>query len=87
MADVKFSALWALTGVVIALITFAAGYWIYEEPVAGYKIVAYPGIVATRLFSEELDFWPKLSVLLGGQYIFCFIALLSLKKFMKQRRP
>lgn len=67
MADLKFSALRALAGVAIALFAFAASHWIVEAPIFGYKVLAYPGIMVTRLLSEELDFWPKLVVMLGGQ--------------------
>lgn len=74
-ADLRFAALWAVSGAVILVGAFGIAWWVVEGPYPGYRLLAYPGIVATRLFSGELDFWPKLVVMLAGQY-FAFVVVL-----------
>lgn len=83
MSDIKFSILWAISGLLIALISFGISYGILHETFPGYKLLVYPGIAVTRLFSEEIDFWPKLGILLIGQYLAFFIAMLTTRKAIK----
>jgi len=85
MSDVKFSAQWALLGVLICFIVFGLGFWVFNQALPGYKMLAYPGIVATRFFSEEINFWPKLSIMLTGQYIAYFLGIYSVRKIMAIR--
>jgi len=46
----------------------------------------YPGIITTRLFSEEINFWPKLGIMLAGQYFLCFLGIFSVKKLLNLHR-
>lgn len=86
MSDIKFAALWALSGLAIGFLAFSASYWIFESAIPGYKMMLYPGIVTTRFFSEEIDFWPKLSIMLAGQYFFYFLAVFLTKKLVRFNR-
>ncbi len=83
MDDIKFSAKWACTGAIIALVVFGINFWVVQGALPGYKILAYPGILITRLFSEEIDFWPKLSILVFGQYTIYFLVILGCKKLKR----
>jgi hypothetical protein len=86
MSDIKFGALWALSGLAIGFIAFSVSYWVFENAIPGYKIMLYPGIVTARFFSEEIDFWPKLSIMLTGQYVFYFSVIFLAKKLMNLRK-
>ena len=72
--DLQLAGLIALTGPLICFAAFGVNWWITEGPYPGYRLLAYPGIQAAKLFSEEINFWPKLVIILGGQYAvyFCF---------------
>jgi hypothetical protein len=48
-------------------------------------LLAYPGIVAARFFSEEIDFWPKLGIMLVGQYFAFFIVLFTARIALRFR--
>ena len=83
MSDLKFSALWAFAGAFVALLAFSISYGYLHSTFLGYKFLAYPGIVATRIFSEEIDFWPKLAILLAGQYVALFITIFVIRKLIR----
>ncbi len=76
----KFSALLASIFVIITGIAFAINYNWFNGTLPGYRILAYPGILTLRFISEETPFWPKLGVMLAGQYLACFIVVFSLRK-------
>ena len=90
VADLRFAALWAVSGAVILVAAFGIAWWVVEGLYPGYRLLAYPGIVAARFFSEELDFWPKLGIMLVGQYfaffIFLFTARVTLRSWGDRRR-
>jgi uncharacterized glyoxalase superfamily protein PhnB len=67
--------MWAILGAAIALFAFAVNFWIVQGPYPGYKLLAYPGIVTAGLFSDEIDFWPKLGIMLLGQYLAYFVLI------------
>ncbi len=46
---------------------FSVGIWVYQ-------VFALPGVWFLTFFSEEIDFWPKLALLLSGQFILTTIA-------------
>jgi len=69
MSDLKFSCLWAVLGLVLGLLAFFMSYWFSGGTIPGYKILAGPGILTLRMFSEEISFWPKLSIMMAGQYL------------------
>ncbi len=80
MSDLKSSAKWALIGFFTAVIAFTVNYNWLEGTLPGYRLLTAPGIVILRLFTEEIDFWPKLLLLLGGQYLVCLLIILAGKK-------
>ena len=80
MSDVKYSSLWAIAIVVLTVLVLAINYTGYPGIFSIYKVLAWPGIFTLRLFSEEIDFMPKLSLLLLGQFSICFLIVFSIKK-------
>ena len=83
--DLRSAALWAVCGAVILLMAFSVAWWVVEGPYPGYRLLAYPGIVAARFFSEEIDFWPKLGIMLVGQYFAFFIVLFTARIALRFR--
>ena len=82
MTDIKFAAFWAAFAALVALAAFAVNFWVMQGSFPGYKILVYPGILVTRLFSEEIEFWQKLGIMLIGQYLLCFVLFLSYRKLV-----
>lgn len=80
MTDYKFSALWALSGVVIGFVTIVISYWFLHTAMPGYHFLVGPGIAAANLFTEEINLWPKISIMLAGQYIAYFVVILIGRK-------
>jgi len=83
MSDFKFSLLWALTGLFLALFAFVFNYNLHPINLPGYEFFAGPGMLALMPFSEETPFWPKLGIFLLGQYLFYFIVIFVFKKLKK----
>lgn len=83
MSDLKFSLLWALPGLFLALFAFVFNYNLHPVNLPGYEIFAGPAMLAVMPFSEETPFWPKLGIFLLGQYLFYFISILIIKKLLK----
>ena len=83
MSDLRFSAQWATTGAVIVLVALGINFWIAQGSFPGYKIMAYPGIATTRFFSEEINFWPKVAIMLSGQYMAYFTTILVGRKLAR----
>ena len=57
---------------------------LFGGPISGYQILLYPGNLSLTyfwhpIFSEEVNFWPKLFMLLSGQFtmttVFTYITL------------
>lgn len=82
MSDLKYSSLWAIAIVVLTVLVFAINYNEYPGIFPIYKILAWPGIVTLRLFSEEINFMPKLSILLLGQFLAYFFAIFLVRKIV-----
>jgi len=80
MSNLKFSGLWAVLGLVLGLAAFVISYWFSDGTVPAYKILAGPGIFTLRMFSEEISFWPKLSIMMTGQYLSYFGVIFIGKK-------
>ena len=83
MSDLKFSALWAISGVIIAFSAIAISYWLLHHAMPGYTILAGPGILTANLFTEEINLWPKISIMLTGQYLTYFVIILAVRKLIK----
>ncbi|KGJ92773.1 hypothetical protein [Thalassotalea sp. ND16A] len=62
MSDIKFSALWAISGIVIGFSAISISYWLLHSTIPGYRFFAGPGIVAANFFSEEMIFGRKLAL-------------------------
>ena len=71
---------------IIGLISFALSwnFWeFFSGPLPGYKILLLPGNLSLiyfwhPVFTEEINFWPKLFMLLCGQFVVvtCIVAVL-----------
>ncbi|MFT6432260.1 MAG: hypothetical protein ACJAVI_000295 [Candidatus Azotimanducaceae bacterium] len=83
MSDLKFAGLWAIVGLVIGFSAFAMSYWFSDGPIPGYKFLAGPGVLTLRMFSEEISFWPKLSLMMFGQYLVYFVAILIIRRVVR----
>lgn len=61
----------------LGLITFALNWQlmdIFHHPIPGYKLLLYPGNLSLvylwhPIFTEELNYWAKLILLLIGQFM------------------
>lgn len=84
MSDIKFSALWALSGVVIGFTAIAISYWLLHQAMPGYYLFVGPGILTANLFTEEINLWPKISIMLTGQYLTYFAIILIVRKLIKR---
>jgi hypothetical protein len=66
-----------IIAVVIGLIAFILNWTLYEVwdgPIPGYQVLLFPGNVTLvyvwhPLFTEEIDLFPKLGLILFGQFI------------------
>ncbi|UTA47640.1 hypothetical protein L1F30_15970 [Simiduia sp. 21SJ11W-1] len=79
---------WVALGITaITAALFFIDYFVLGGNLPGYGLVAYPGIVWLRMFSEEIDFWPKFLLLMLGQYLAYFAAtfvLLCMRSRLKK---
>ncbi|GAA6173398.1 hypothetical protein NBRC116592_30680 [Colwellia sp. KU-HH00111] len=74
-----------LFATIIGLIAFSVSWhsWQYfDGPLPGYDILLFPGNLTLiyfwhPIFTEEVDFWPKLAMLLFGQcfVVSCFVMM------------
>ncbi|WP_101228155.1 hypothetical protein [Colwellia sp. 75C3] len=90
--SVKVSIYSGLVSVVIGLITFTLNWnlWeFFEGLLPGYNIFLFPGNLTLiyfwhPIFTEEVNFWPKLLMLLLGQFVVvssCVAMISNLYKF------
>ena len=86
MSDIKYSSLWAIVLVVVTILIFALNYNGYPRILPIYGILAWPGIVALRLVSEEMVFLPKFLILLSGQFVAYFLAVFVFRKVVRRLR-
>lgn len=81
-----------LTSMIIGLIAFSVSWNFFDffkGPLPGYHIFLYPGNLTLiylwhPIFTEEVNFWPKLFMLLLGQFIVvtsCVAVIIKLKHF------
>jgi hypothetical protein len=82
MSDVKYSSLWAIAIVVFTILVFALNYNGYPGILPVYKVLAWPGIVTLRLFSDEMIFLPKFAILLSAQYAAYFLVVFLVRKIV-----
>jgi hypothetical protein len=80
MAKIKFSVIFGFAVVLITGIAFTIDYLWLHGTLPGYKVLAYPGIVTLRLFSEELGFLNKMVILLFAQFVFYALVFSIIRK-------
>ncbi len=78
MSNLKFSALWAILGIVIGALTITIN-WFYG-PFYVYRILMAPGNFVASFFIHEIEFWFKVGLLLFGEYGFCLIVIFIFRK-------
>lgn len=86
MSDLKYSSLWAVVIVVLTILVFFMNYNGYPGVFPVYKILAWPGIVTLRIFSEEMIFLPKFLILLSGQFLAYFLVIFAFRKMIRRLR-
>ena len=74
-----------VAAVVIGLVAFTLSWNLWDfwgGPMPGLQVLLFPGNLTLiyiwhPLFTEEINFWPKLALLLCGQFVvvFCFVGL------------
>ncbi len=89
---VKIAMFYGVITVFIGLIAFSLSWNLWEffdGPLPGYRVFLFPGNLTLTyfwhpIFTEEVNFWPKLFMLLLGQFIVvtsCVAVITSLKQF------
>lgn len=79
---------------VIGLVAFTLSwnFWdFWDGPMPGYQLLLYPGHLTLvyiwhPLLTEEINFWPKLMLLLFGQFLVVFFVVGLLMSLMKKLR-
>ncbi len=79
----------------VGLITFSLSWQFYEYwggPLPGYDILLFPGNLSLiylwyPLFSEEVALYPKLTLLLIGQFSLVFVISMLIRSAMRKLRP
>lgn len=90
--SVKVSIYSGFIAVIIGVIAFSLTWnlWdLFDGPLPGYRIFLFPGNLTLTyfwhpIFTEEVNFWPKLIMLLFGQFIVvtsCAAVITSVKQF------
>jgi 4-hydroxybenzoate polyprenyltransferase len=95
--SIKRVALYAgLIAVVVGAVAFALNWLVWGGGMPGYGMLLFPGnlvlvYVWHPIFTEEIDFWPKLVLQFSGQFIVvvAFTALLTgvIKRLLPAQRP
>ncbi len=94
--SVNISIYSGLIGMVIGLIAFILSWNFWEffaGPLPGYQVFLFPGNLTLiyfwhPIFTEEVNFWPKLFMLLFGQFIVvtsCAVLIASIKKLVGKK--
>jgi len=90
---VKVAIYSGFIAMIIGLIAFSLSWNLWEffsGPLPGYRIFLFPGNLTLTyfwhpIFTEEVNFWPKLFMLLFGQFIVvtcCVAVITSIKKLL-----
>ena len=94
--SVKLAIYSGIIAVMIGVIVFSLSWnlWtLFGGPLPGYQILLLPGNLTLiyiwhPIFTEEVDFWPKLFMLLFGQFFVvtsCTAVIISLKKLFDKK--
>jgi len=90
----KIAVYFGLTAATLGLVIFYLSWnlWDYfDGPLPGQRIILFPGNLSLiyfwhPIFTEEINFWPKLFMLLFGQFILvtsCVVIINQLKRVIK----
>ena len=90
--SVQVAMFYGLVAVVIGLIAFSLSWNLWEffdGPLPGYRVFLFPGNLTLTyfwhpIFTEEVNFWLKLFMLLFGQFVVvtsCVAVITRLKQF------
>jgi hypothetical protein len=91
------SVYFGLVAVIISAISFSLSWnlWdFFDGPLPGYQVVLFPGNLTLiyfwhPIFTEEVNLWPKLAMLLFGQFTivssFVYIIITLVNKAMSLR--
>jgi hypothetical protein len=90
----KIPLICGVISVVIGAVAFTLSWnlWeVFNGPLPGYQIFLFPGNLSLiyfwhPLFTEEVNFWPKLVMLLFGQFSVVTIMTFVLLKFIASLR-
>lgn len=80
---VQCSIIVAIIASIVGLAVFLLNFYCFNGNMPFYRVFNFPGLMFLKLFSEEIDFWPKLGLLISGQFGAYF--LLSLFTFGLKR--
>lgn len=83
-----------LVASLIGLLVFTISWntWeVWNGPLPGYQLLLFPGNFTLiyfwyPIFTEEVDFWPKLVMLLSGQFLVSTMAFVVVSKIIKKCR-
>lgn len=89
--SVKIAIFSGLIAMIIGLITFSLSWrlWaFFDGPLPGYRVLLFPGNLTLTyfwhpIFTEEVNFWTKLFMLLFGQFAVvscCVVVIANLKQ-------
>lgn len=75
----------------VGLIAFIINWNLWEffdGPMPGYQILLFPGNLTLEyfwypIFTEEVTFWPKLLMLITGQFVVSFVAVYLISKIIR----
>ncbi len=82
MTDEKRAAFWAAVSVLAGAVVFTLNR--LYGPIVVYSVFLAPGNLVMGLFTEEINFWPKLTMLLGFQFLVCFAAIYAVIKLARR---
>ncbi|BFM06411.1 hypothetical protein [Halioxenophilus aromaticivorans] len=87
MGPTKRAVLYATVVTLAVAVLFKICFWLDDSLLPVYQWLAWPGITWAGFFSAELDYWPKFIIVLVGQFLFCFVVLITVNwawRFIKQ---
>jgi hypothetical protein len=83
-----------VAAVVIGLVAFTLSWNLWDfwgGPMPGFQVLLFPGNLTLiylwhPLFTEEINFWPKLALLLFGQFVVVFFVVGLIVSLVKKVR-
>lgn len=89
--SLKSPLLIAIILTLVGLIAFIINWNLWEffnGPMPGYQILLFPGNLTLEyfwhpIFTEEVTFWPKLLMLMTGQFVVSFVAVYLISKIIR----